>query len=115
MTVFIFFCIGAGLVLAGVFISKALSPVEAVTTTTNSVQTKFNGSAVFKSSSNYLNHSENSKCSVLDATHNYNVCLESLKPFQNFCQQSCRYNNINCESACFDKYGANLKTCQVKK
>ena len=28
MTIFVFFCIGAGLVLSGVFISKALSPTK---------------------------------------------------------------------------------------
>merc|ERR1712176_392162 len=46
MTIFVFFCIGAGLVLSGVFISKVLSPIEDVTTTKISVQSKLNCSAV---------------------------------------------------------------------
>ena len=67
--------------------------------------------------SDCLNHNQKPKCPVIDASHNYNVCVESLKTFQSLCEKSCQNNSLNCESACFDKYGANLKTCpcQVKK
>ena len=64
-----------------------------------------------------LDHSKIRKCRVLDATHNYSVCVDSLKTLQNLCQRSCGDNNLICESACFDKYGSDLQACpcQVKK
>ena len=96
MTVFVFFCIGAGLVLAGVFISKALSPIQDVTTTTHSSQTKFNCSAVNKNSE-------------------YRQCVYKLMQLRDYCQDfaegNCSDKKFVCENMCYPKYNQDLKNC----
>ena len=101
MTIFVFFCIGAGLVLSGVFISKVLSPIEDVTTTKISVQSKLN-------------------CSAIKRRNKYQNCVDKLMLFRNYCQDflegKCSYDRFFCENACYPKYNEDLKKCpcQVK-
>ena len=95
MTMFLFFCIGAGLVLGGVFISKVLSPIRDVTTTTKSVQTTFSCSTYTK--------------------RKYDQCVNKLMPLRNHCQdfleRGCSEERFVCENACFPKYNDDLKSC----
>ena len=99
MTIFVFFCIGAGFVLSGVFISKALSPTKNVTTTTNSVQPKFN-------------------CSAVNERNEYQQCVDRMMPLRDYCQDfldgNCSDKRFVCENACYPKFNEDLKSCPCK-
>ena len=100
--IFTFICIAAGLVLGGLFIGKAFTPTQNVTSTdTYSTQPKFG-------------------CSVVKDNYEYQKCIDDLVSLRNFCQDYVGTNclgNVICLNTCSDKYGTDLKTCpcEVKR
>ena len=69
--------------------------------------------------SDCLTHKKKNKCGTnyfSGTTQEYRSCVIEMKPLQTHCQKNCLSKNITCQTACYNRYGMDLKACpcQVK-